>query len=318
MAEPESDDNGASTPLKLGVANPALNPVVLEHATPTPRRRALWDRLGRGRLSIIFAGSAVLLVGLVILGLLWNESMRAATGADPRRPWVDILSSNWATAVVTICAAFMRTAMSVQASLLTAMLGGIILEVIGVPIFQVPFYSILRAVNAAPHDLLSTSMFRSRGVFPFSVYALIVLEVLLILASQFTSTILVSDFDDASFSKIAESVTVPTWETPNPRVIQKWWTVGLGSSWTFAESSEPPTPGLDDDTGHTYRAFLPFDDANRRTNLRDYRGPAVVMDQRVVCAKPALTDLSFRPMGLNLLGFSGVAELDPASFPIYK
>lgn len=57
--------------------------------------------------------------------------------------------------------------MSGQASLLTAMLGGVILEVIRVPIFQAPFYSIIKVVDAAPHDLLSASMFRSKGFFWF-------------------------------------------------------------------------------------------------------------------------------------------------------
>lgn len=319
MAGSEVGSNSAYTPLKSGNVNPATNPIDPDHATTTtvPRRRTLWDRLGPARLSVLLVGTAVLFVGLLILGLLWKESIRAASGAEARRPWISILGSNWATSVVTICAAFIRTSMSVQASLLTAMLGGIILEVIGVPIFQVPFYSIIRAVDAAPYDLLSPSMFRSKGFFSFFVYALIVLEVLVLIASQFTSTILVSDFEDGSFAQMFRSVPVHTWEVPNLRVIQKWWTVSPGSSWTFAEYSEPAVPDLDD-TGHTYRAFLPFDDESRRASLRDYHGPAVVMDQRVVCARPALTNVSLVPMGLKRVGISGLAELDPGSFPVYK
>ena len=318
MTDSETGDRGTYTPLNPGIANPATNPIPPDDGAPAPERRTLRDRLGPVRLSILIGGSAVLLAALIILGLLWKEAIRAADGEPPRKPWVDIFRWDWAPTVVTICAAFIRTAMAFQAGLLTSMLGAIILEAIGAPLRKVPFYSMITAVGAAPYELLSRSIFRSKGPLAVLVYTLIVLEALAILAAQFTSTILVADFDGTRITKLGETIDVPTLETPNLFLTQKWWSVGPPSTWTFAEHIEPPAeePGLDD-TGHTYRAFLPFDFQPQRLTLRDYHGPAVVMDQRVVCATPSLSDLSLIPMGLNAIGLTGIAEPNPDDFPTY-
>jgi hypothetical protein len=45
------------------------------------------------------------------------------------------------------------------------------------------------------------------------------------------------------------------------------------------------------DTGLTIRAFLPIDDQGNRSTVHVYNGPAVVVDSRVVCTRPNVTNL---------------------------
>lgn len=165
----ESYDVGDYTPLSPLTTTPDAkdttllehHTTLLEHERPQSRQRA--RRLGKTHVTILSLGSLILLLALTALGLLWKESTIAITGAEPREPWVRWLSGNWAPTVVTVSSAFIRTAIAFQGSLATAMLAAIILETIGVPFFLAPLYSVLRAVEVAPMNLLSPIIFRSKG-----------------------------------------------------------------------------------------------------------------------------------------------------------
>lgn len=245
--------------------------------------------------------------------------MIATSGAEPRRPWIRVLRENWATSVVTICTALIRSTIVFQAGLVTSMLAGIILETIGVPVFQAPLYSIIRALDVAPYSLLSTTKLRSKGVLSIFIYTLLAIEVLVTLASQFLSTILISDFTDSSFADMNNSTTVRTMEDSDLATGTKWWMVPPASGWTFAELSEASEEGQDfDDTGHTYRAFLPFEDEAKRTDLRKFHGETFVMDQRVVCARPSLTDLTLDVTYGDSVRLSGQITVDASSYPMLQ
>jgi hypothetical protein len=62
---------------------------------------------------------------------------------------------------------------------------------------------------------------------------------------------------------------------------------------TFAEHSEP-VPEVDgvDDTGVLLRGFVPHADAPSREMLADYAGAAYLLDSRVSCQRPLLSDIS--------------------------
>ena len=84
----------------------------------------------------------------------------------------------------------------------------------------------------------------------------------------------------------------------------------------FAEYSSP-VPGLEgvDDTGVLLRSFLPFADAQSREGIRDYSGPAMVLDSRVSCQRPHLSRVSTSEGGSALTGriagmFEPSAEVD--------
>jgi hypothetical protein len=132
---------------------------------------------------------------------------------------------------------------------------------------------------------------------------LVITEALLTVAFQFLSTILISDLNDGVFTNMENSTEV--------RILQGADFVQTGL-WTFAELSEPFAEGPNfHDTGHTCRAFLPFEEEPQRTQLCKFHGPAPVTDQRVVCARPSLVDLTLDlSTGLLFWLLSGQMALD--------
>ncbi|KAF7117593.1 hypothetical protein CNMCM5793_006685 [Aspergillus hiratsukae] len=173
------------------------------------------------------------------------------------------------------------------------MVSSIILESIGTPLFYAPFYSIIRAVSVSPTSLLLTKgiLAQPKRFFSLLISVLVIVEVLVTVASQFLSTILISDFMDSSFIN-SNNLTEVGIFSPLGYVQAAWWRVPPASGWTFGELAESFSQGSNfHDTGHTYRAFIPFKDEAQRTSLRSFQGPAEIMDQRVVCVPPSFVDL---------------------------
>ncbi|KAF4177464.1 hypothetical protein CNMCM8694_002295 [Aspergillus lentulus] len=120
---------------------------------------------------------------------------------------------------------------------------------------------------------------------------LVIVEVLVTVASQFLSTILISDFMNSSFIN-SNNLTEVGIFSPLGSAGAAWWRVPPASGWTFGELAETFSQGPNfHDTGHTYRSFIPFQDEAQRTSLRSFQGPTEVMDQRVVCVSPSFVDL---------------------------
>lgn len=62
----------------------------------------------------------------------------------------------------------------------------------------------------------------------------------------------------------------------------------------FAEDVEGPYDNARDDisdTGPSQGAFLPFDDSDDVSTMHMYQGPVRVLDTRVVCVRPNITNL---------------------------
>jgi hypothetical protein len=72
------------------------------------------------------------------------------------------------------------------------------------------------------------------------------------------------------------------------------WNVGVHQYPVFAEYAEGMvgngSSGISD-TGLTMRAFLPIDSQGNRSSIHVYNGPATVVDSRVVCVRPNITNL---------------------------
>ncbi|KAL4961863.1 uncharacterized protein BDV14DRAFT_179423 [Aspergillus stella-maris] len=257
------------------------------------RRRPVLERTGKLNLLILLLGSILLLVPWTLLGFVWQESMTAISGEEPNFLFVRLVNANWASRLVTVCTAVIRTIVALQASVVTAMLSSVILEKAGTALLYAPLYSIIRAVSVSPTSLLLTKgiLARSKTLLSILIALVIILEVLVTVGSQFLSTIFISDFMTNSYRGGSNSTEVgilrSTGVTPPP-----WWTGPPASSWTFGETPGSFSEGPDfHDTGHTYRAFLPLKEERQRTSLRSFHGPAPVMDQRVVCVPPTFHDL---------------------------
>lgn len=114
---------------------------------------------------------------------------------DPGRVWADIVFSNWAKRSITICATVIRSAITAQAALITSMVASILLESVGAKLEDLPMLSVLRAIKVSPVNLLSPSMLRGgrrRLVGVLCTNAIVISSVLMVV-SQLTSTILLSD-----------------------------------------------------------------------------------------------------------------------------
>jgi hypothetical protein len=281
---------------------------------PRPKRKSIWERANPISFLIMFLGSAVLFLVLLLLGFFWKTSMMANTTKEPNSKWVHIINSNWSTRLVTICTTIIRTVVTFQASLATAMVAGIVIETIGVPLLQAPLYSILRAVKVAPSNFVTSTMVWPHNLLSFFTYVLVISEVLATVASQLLSTIFLSDFADGTFTPI-NSTHINVLRSSHWSY-SSFWKMPPAASWTFAELSEPYTEGPNfDDTGHTYRAFIPFEVETQRRRLRKFHGPVSIIDQRVFCASPNLVNLSLDWKPGDGIYLSGQIFIDSASYP---
>ncbi|KAJ9487355.1 hypothetical protein VN97_g5974 [Penicillium thymicola] len=292
----------------------AENDNEVQDIEPKNKRRSLLQRIGVTSFFTIFLGSAVLLFPVVVLTLFWRESMIAIAGDEPNTYWVRVINANWATRLVTVCTTAIRTVLALQASLATAMVAGIAMETTGIPLLQGPVYSVIRAVKVAPSSLLMATDFRPH--LSFFIGTLVMIEVLVTTASQFLSTIFLSDFAGGTFTLPNNSTDVGILGNTSIATTG-WWTMPPVASWTFAELSEPFSEGSDyHDTGHTYRAFLPFEDQTQRTKLRRLGGPVPVMDHRVVCASPTLINLTLDATDETKMRLAGQIAMENKSYPM--
>lgn len=317
MARPRDIAAVAYTPLTE--PENAHGPTAEEPAA-VRQKRSVWARLGISRILILSVGSIILALFILPLAWLWAESMAAMAGQRPSSAWISVIEENWITRVVTISTAILRAVVTAQASVATVMFAAIILERIGTPLIDVPFYSTARALNGSPTNLLwSKSMPLHKNGLSILVVSLILVEVAVTLAAQFLSTLLVSDFGNGTYSKASNTTNVRILSPKSKTMAQSWWSMPPPMSWTFAEESEPYSTGINyDDTSHTYRAFLPFLEKDQRTSLRSFRGPVPIMDQRVVCVQPALRDLRLDVLNGGSPRLSGQIAIANDTYPMLQ
>ncbi|KAJ5502674.1 hypothetical protein N7463_005548 [Penicillium fimorum] len=193
------------------------------------------------------------------------------------------------------------------------MVSAIVLETTGASLLHGPFYSILRAVKVAPSTFWTATNFQPQ--LPRFIYVMVLTEVLVTTASQFLSTIFLADFGSGTFSQPSNITNISILHTEYNADIA--WSMPPAASWTFAELSESfeDRSGFHD-TGHTFRAFLPFEEEAQRTKLRRLRGPVPVIDHRVVCASPPLTNLSLDATMQNYVHLSGQIPTETLTYPL--
>ncbi|CAG7991215.1 unnamed protein product [Penicillium nalgiovense] len=314
-------DSGAVAAAYTPLAAPENAPSQTQDESEVARKeRSLWARLGPYHILILGLGSLVLTIAVIPLAWLWTESMAASTGREPSSAWFTVIEANWTTRIVTICTAILRAVVTAQASVATAMFGGVILERIGAPLLDGPFYSTVRALSGNPISLLWTpSLPLRKTALSVLVVILIVLEVLVTIAAQFLSTLLVADFGNGAFTQTSNVTNIRLLDDTQSIPLGAWWAMPPVAGWTFAEQSEPSISGPKyDDTGHTYRAFLPYLEATQRKTLRHFRAPVPIIDQRVVCVQPVLHDLRLFALYNLYSRLSGQIAIANDTYPMLK
>lgn len=326
MAGPKDGDtvDVAYTPCPMTAPEKTQSPAAHDSAV-AKKQVSPWTRLGMASMLILGLGSLMLVLFVVPVAWLWSESVATGAGREPSRAWVAVVKAGWTARIVTICTAILRAVVTAQAGVATAMFAAIILERVGAPLVDGPFYSMMRALNGSPSSLLLTPSLPLRGTgLSTAISALIVLEVSVTTAVQFLSTLLVADFGNGAFTDRGNATNVLVLKDFSMLPASAWWSMPPAASWTLAEHtpSDAPVPFVSGpgyhDTGHTYRAFLPYAEAAQRTSLRSFRGPVPIMDQRVVCVQPVLRDLGLDVRDISYARLSGQVSVANGTYPMLR
>ncbi|KAF2029569.1 hypothetical protein EK21DRAFT_89660 [Setomelanomma holmii] len=292
MADPQS---AAKIPYQF------IQPIDDETSLPSPppeKPRTKWEKLGTYNFWVLILGTIIILISIAFLAFMWAVAWRRNETEHIPRLWIEIVSRNWTARVVTLATLLARVAIAAQLCVFAAIMAAFILERVGASNEDFPMLSMIRCANTGPQALIwnvfHTITKRSQLAYSF----IIVVTILNALALQFMSTILLADFDndlvilDHYNDDILWGVDASRAEIVTAG--SDYWRSSQESMPTFAEYSHNGSHGANfTDTGLTYRGFLPFSNATLRENILSYSGPMTVVDERVVCVKPTLSNATF-------------------------
>jgi len=257
-----------------------------------------------GIICMFMATTLVLIVLFAFLGFLWHKN-------PSNQFWHIIVIRGWTSQTVALLSFNLRVAVDFQSGTAAAMLAALLLESASVRLIDAAQVSIMRATRTFSFDLVLPLL---RGARPKTG----VLQSMHLLAGitlvwtttllQLTSTILLSDLKLGLLPGPIDNRTLVYDFRYALNINDKgeWNSTGYSAQYrtttwlrkpssypTFAEYSEP-VPEVDgvDDTGVLLRAFVPHADAPSREMLADYAGAAYVLDSRVSCQRPRLSDIS--------------------------
>lgn len=210
---------------------------------------------------------------------------------------------------VTLAANIMQLIIGIQATVCTSLIAALLLERLAVPRSQAALASVMRGINDGPWRLvLLVLSSRSAWAKKASILLrhleawLIILVAVLSLALQFTSTILLTDMHalrmigDRNASTVYGLSAYPGKKKfalfqgslmVNAPVFPVFGEVLAGTTY----NSTADTLGLSD-TGLRQRGLLPISGSENRTSVRQYDGMGMVMNSRVACMRPVITNAS--------------------------
>lgn len=286
-----------------------------------PPQRNFWGRtvhkLGRFQLVVLIGGNIGLLLGLGVLRYLWPWASRDESNQGWKRhvlmdsntvatepPWEKFVFTGWLLRVITLSSIVIRVSMAAQATVFCMVMASIALQRSSVLKGDLAAVAIYRFTNSGPHNMILPLMRTRKDWKSTLAIAGTVLISLTTLASQFTSTILLTDIGTKNL-RTKNSVFDVTFGG-NISEITEFWVGTTAATWddrpsayqVFAEKSKPNIR-IDGDsdsgglfsTGSSFRALLPLE-KQERIALAEYRGPAALVDTRVACVSPFLTRLS--------------------------
>ncbi|KAI8941765.1 hypothetical protein NX059_002968 [Plenodomus lindquistii] len=240
-----------------------------------------------GRLPcFLLASSAVGIFAFVgYISFLWFA-------ADDNATWKNVALAGWTTRSIAIAAVVLRTAITAQSGIACSMIASILLEGPGVALPELATVSIMRAAAPAPYTLFG-HIYAGTKFTSWWATSLAAVLTITTLFLQFTSTVLLSDVGTGLVTAHLAPYPIHI-----PSVLQVFgdfkWNVGVRQYPAFAEYVEGMvangSSGISD-TGLTLRAFLPIDGQGNRSSIHNYNGPATVIDSRVVCVRPNITNL---------------------------
>lgn len=286
-----------------------------------PRRRNFLNRtvhkLGTFQLFVLVVGSIGLLLGLGVLRYLWPWASRGESDRNWKehvlsdsttplgeQPWERFVFSGWLLRVITLSSIVIRVSMATQATVFCMVMASIALQRSNVLKGDLASVAIYRFTNSGPQNMI-LPLLRTRKDWKSTLAAAATIALALTtLASQFTSTILLTDIGTR---KLRTSDTVfDVAFGGNLSEETEFWVGTTAATWDDRPSSyqifaEKATPNIRIDggetggglfsTGGSFRALLPLE-KQERTALAEYRGPGALVDTRVACVSPYITRFS--------------------------
>jgi hypothetical protein len=252
----------------------------------------LKESLGIAGCATILGGVVAIIAILAFFTLLWFGYGDKPEAANAIQLWRQIALHDWMTKAITITALVLRSVVSFQVALCTSMTAALILEKRSARKSDVAYLSIARSVSDGPRrvvQLLLSS--RSWSVFAYVELWLICLLALVMVALQFSSTLLLSDLHEFVIVGNVETKSIATFGTLSELFA---WSPYLDAPdfSVFGEerSNYNITPDINgfSDTGALRRGHLPLHGSENRTSVRKYRGPTLVTQSRTVCMPPQI------------------------------
>ncbi|KAI0842444.1 hypothetical protein F5Y06DRAFT_127712 [Hypoxylon sp. FL0890] len=264
--------------------------------TSYPKRGKLGfgESIGRYGTLVIAGGSILSPLMLGLLAILW-AGKGPRSGENASSSWRNIVLKGWVTEAVTLCSLVIQVCTSAQALICTSLAAATVLETTGVPLSQVAEFSTMRGANDGPWRLVYL-IFRSSTRKFLTLQPLLMLVLLLgTMATQFASTILVTDLDVAPITGYANHTQLNLSVSdgiPLAKPSDSQWILKPTDYASFGEipsgiSVQPTTDGFSD-TGNVKRIFVPLGHDNR-TQIRHYNGRAYGINSRVACTAPVLS-----------------------------
>ncbi|KAI0974669.1 hypothetical protein F4678DRAFT_485693 [Xylaria arbuscula] len=243
---------------------------------PFTSRLPLKESIDRTELAIILGGLIILFACIAFLSFLWFGYGSELEAAAATRIWRKVALENWTTRSITITALVLRSVVSLQVALCTSMTAALILEKRVARKSDVAYLSIVRSVNDGPRKVIQ--LLASYGISYFEFW-LISLLALVMLALQFSSTLLLSDLHNFVIVGNVETQMVGvagSFPLPPSTVFSVQPALLSGPIYpVFGEENSnsnitPATSGFSD-TGTIKRGYLPFQGSENRTSVRRYR-----------------------------------------------
>lgn len=265
---------------------------------PVQKRRTNWEKLGAYNIWVVVIGTIVILLSIAFLAFVWVVAMKQNSTENLPRLWIDIVRKDWTSRVVTVATLLVRAALAAQLCVFAAIMAALILERVGASNEDFPMLSMIRCANTGPQALIWNVAHTITTGSQLKYSLIIVITILNALALQFMSTLLLADFRN-TLVVLDDHKQIIHWgidesRDPASTVGSDLWRSSQASYPTFAEYKQNGSHGPNFvDSGTTYRGFLPFINATIRENVLSYSGPMTVVDERVVCIKPTLTNAEY-------------------------
>ncbi|KAJ3567298.1 hypothetical protein NPX13_g6821 [Xylaria arbuscula] len=258
---------------------------------PLPLR----ELLGYSGLFGVIGGPFWILGIFGFLTFLWFGHGSSPEATDATSLWRFLALHNYFPQAITICSVALRITVGIQATICTSMLAALILEKYGVRKTQGAWLSIMRSINDGPMKLGGLLVKGPRARFLLVETWLTFLIIIITLALQFSSTLLLSDIDD--FVILGNPHTTEfgdLFALQSNTSLMLFYDLGISTRppiyAAFGEVQEgfntTPNEKGASDTDFIQRSLIPMSDVNSRTSIKRIEGNTMVMGARASCIRP--------------------------------